>query len=72
MSGGASVAQLRREAGKARRLGDAAFGEEDRRQLHEIAAALDREATLMETALSAQNRSRQSISTLSGIRSIGR
>lgn len=50
----ASVAQLRREAGKARTLGNAAFGIEERRQLFEIAAALEREATLLEAALVAK------------------
>jgi hypothetical protein len=50
-----SVSQLRREAGKARKLGDAAFGVGDRRQLHEIAAALDREAAMMEVALAAKD-----------------
>lgn len=49
-----SVAQLRREARKARALGDAAFSDDARLQLHEIAASLDREATLMETALAAK------------------
>ena len=70
MLAAASVAQLRREAGKARRLGDAAFGEEERRQLHEIAAALDREATLMESALSARDRSRNASAMPSSVRSI--
>jgi len=46
-----SVAQLRREADKARTLADGTFSEEERRQLHEIAAALDREASAMEAAL---------------------
>jgi len=50
-----SVSQLRREASKARKLGDAAFGLEDRRQLHEIADALNREAALMDAALSAKD-----------------
>ena len=54
----ASVAQLRREAEKARTLGDAAFGEEEKRQLHEIADALDREATAMDAALAAIERKR--------------
>lgn len=49
-----SVAQLRREARKARSLGDAAFSDDARQQLYEIAASLDREATLMEAALAAK------------------
>lgn len=49
-----SVAQLRREARKARALGDAAFSDDSRQQFHEIAASLDREATLMEAALAAK------------------
>ncbi|MET0376167.1 MAG: hypothetical protein ABW128_18170 [Rhizorhabdus sp.] len=57
----ASVVQLRREANKARALGDAAFGEVDRQQLHEIAAALDREATVMEAALVANDRRQPAI-----------
>jgi len=46
-----SAAQLRREATKARKLADAAFGEEDRRRLFEVAATLDREATHIESVL---------------------
>ncbi|KKC27835.1 hypothetical protein WP12_01280 [Sphingomonas sp. SRS2] len=68
ISGPASVAQLRREAGKARALGDAAFGEVDRRQLHEIATALDHEAAVMEAALLAKDRQRPPSSQLLGNR----
>lgn len=51
-----SAAQLRREAAKARLLGDAAFGEEERRRLIEVAATLDREAVAIETALASQRK----------------
>ena len=45
---GSSAAQLRREAGKARKLADAAFGEQERQQLIDVAASLEREAALIE------------------------
>ena len=48
---GSSAAQLRREAGKARKLADAAFGEQERRQLIEVAAALEREAAEIDSVL---------------------
>lgn len=41
---GSSAAQLRREAAKARQLANAAFGEQERQQLSDVAEALDREA----------------------------
>ncbi len=48
---GSSAAQLRREADKARKLADAAFGEQERRQLIEVAASLEREAAEIEATL---------------------
>ena len=47
-----SAAQLRREAAKARTLADAAFSEEERRQLGEVAVTLEREASAIERAFS--------------------
>lgn len=46
-----SAAQLRREASKARKLAQAAFGEEERRRLFDVAATLDSEATHIESTL---------------------
>lgn len=46
-----SAAQLRREATKARKLAQAAFGEDERRRLFDVAATLDREAIHIESAL---------------------
>ncbi len=54
----ASAAQLRREAAKARALADATFGEEERRQLAEIATALDREAAAIDVALAKASKRR--------------
>jgi hypothetical protein len=48
---GSSAAQLRREAGKARKLADAAFGEQERQQLIDVAASLEREAAQIEAML---------------------
>ena len=56
MSDGGSAAQFRREAGKARKLAEAAFGEEERRRLSDVAATLDREAAAIEAALAARRR----------------
>lgn len=52
------VAQLWREAAKARQLANAAFGERERQQLIEVADALERDAALLEAraALSPANR----------------
>lgn len=46
-----SAAQLRREANKARKLAQAAFGEDERRRLFDVAATLDREAMHIESVL---------------------
>ena len=46
-----SAAQLWREAGKARQLANAAFGERERQQLIEVAEALEHDAAQMEAAL---------------------
>ena len=46
-----SARQLRKEAAKARSLADNAFAEDERRRLLDVATSLDREATLIETAL---------------------
>ena len=46
-----SAAQLRREAAKARKLAEAAFGETERERLSEVAETLEREAVAVETAL---------------------
>nr|WP_157034244.1 hypothetical protein [Sphingomonas sp. Y57] len=51
MSNSGSANQLRREAAKARKLADNAFGEEEKQRLLEVAASLDREAAAMEAAL---------------------
>lgn len=51
MSSSGSADQLRREAAKARKLADNAFGEADKQRLLDVAASLDREAAAMETAL---------------------
>lgn len=53
---GGSAAQLRREAEKARKLANAAFGEQERLQLAEVAAKLDREAAEIEAALARKPR----------------
>ena len=44
-------AQFRREAAKARQLADAAFGEKEWRNLLEVAAPLDREASEIDFSL---------------------
>jgi len=54
--GPSSAPQLRREAAKARRLADAAFGEEERRQLRDVALMLEREAAEIEAAAKADRR----------------
>ena len=46
-----SVDQLRREAGKARKLADNAFGEAEKRHLLDVAASLEREAAAIDSAL---------------------
>ena len=46
-----SASQLRREASKARRLANAAFGEGERRELNDVAKMLDREAVEIEASL---------------------
>ncbi|WP_162254007.1 hypothetical protein [Sphingomonas sp. Root50] len=51
MSSSGSAEQLRREAAKARKLADNAFGEAEKGRLLDVAASLDREAAAMETAL---------------------
>lgn len=51
MSESGSAAQLRREAEKARKLAEAAFGERERQRLDEVAAALDHEADAIEAAV---------------------
>lgn len=51
MSNSGSAKQLRREAAKARKLADNAFGEAEKQRLLEVAASLDREAAAMEAAL---------------------
>lgn len=51
MSSSGSAEQLRREAAKARKLADNAFGEAEKGCLLDAAASLDREAAAMETAL---------------------
>ena len=56
MSQDGSAAQLRREAEKARKLAEAAFGEEERQRLNDVAATLDREATAIEAALATRHR----------------
>jgi hypothetical protein len=56
MSESGSAAQLRREAGKARKLAEAAFGEEERQRLSEVAALLDHEAAAIEATLTNKHR----------------
>lgn len=53
-----SAAQLWREAGKARQLANAAFGERERQQLIDVAETLEHDAAQMEgpLALNAVNR----------------
>ncbi len=51
MSEGGSAAQLRREAAKARKLAEGAFGEEERQRLAEVAKTLDREAAAIDAAM---------------------
>jgi hypothetical protein len=46
-----SAAQLRREAAKARKLAEAAFGETERKRLNEVAVTLDSEAAAIEAAV---------------------
>jgi hypothetical protein len=51
LADGSSAAQLRREADKARKLADAAFGEQERQQLIDVAASLEREAAQIEATI---------------------
>jgi len=48
---GGSATQLRREAAKARRLADAAFGDAERQRLDEVAEMLEREAAAISRSL---------------------
>lgn len=61
VSSSGSADQLRREAAKARKLADNAFGEAEKQRLQDVAASLDREAAAMENALAVKAATRPPI-----------